>query len=63
MEANLKEMEPNPGEKETVVERQEIPNEEVAVQSLRACRRDDGLPRNDGVTSGMRETNLSGHGI
>jgi hypothetical protein len=29
-------MEPNPGEKEAVVERQEIPNEEVAIQSLRA---------------------------
>jgi hypothetical protein len=32
------EMEPNPGEKETAVERQEIPNEEVAVHSQRACR-------------------------
>jgi hypothetical protein len=31
-------MEPNPEEKEAVVERQEIPNEEVAIHSLRACR-------------------------
>lgn len=38
MEANLEKMEPNPGEKEAVVERQEIPNEEFASHSLRACR-------------------------
>jgi hypothetical protein len=31
-------MEPNSGEKEAVVERQEIPNEEVAIHSLRTCR-------------------------
>jgi hypothetical protein len=38
MEASIKEMKPNSGEKETVVERQEISNEEVAIHSLRACR-------------------------
>jgi hypothetical protein len=26
-------------------------------------KRDNGLPRNNGDTSGMREANLSGHGI
>jgi hypothetical protein len=36
MEANPEKMEPNPGEKEAVVERLEIPNEDVAIQSLRA---------------------------
>jgi hypothetical protein len=38
VEANLEKIEPNPGEKEAVVERQEIPNSEVAIHSLRACR-------------------------
>jgi hypothetical protein len=38
MEANIKKMEPNSGDKEAVVEQQKIPNEEVAVHSLRACR-------------------------
>jgi hypothetical protein len=39
MEASIKKMEPNSGEKkEAVVEWQKIPNEEVAVHSLRACR-------------------------
>jgi hypothetical protein len=38
MEASLEKMEPNPGEKEVAVGRQEIPNEEVAVHSLNACR-------------------------
>jgi hypothetical protein len=38
METSLKIMEPNSGEKEAVVERQKIPNEEVAVHSLRAWR-------------------------
>jgi hypothetical protein len=33
-----KKMEPNPGEKEAIVEWQEIPNEEVEIHSLRACR-------------------------
>jgi hypothetical protein len=37
MEASIKKMEPNSGEKEAVVGRQKIPNEEVAVHSLRAC--------------------------
>jgi hypothetical protein len=36
--ASIKKMEPNPGEKETAVERQEIPNEEIAVHFPRACR-------------------------
>jgi hypothetical protein len=35
MEANLVKMEPNPGEKEAVVERQETPNEEVTLYSPR----------------------------
>jgi hypothetical protein len=30
-------MESNSGEKEAVVEQQKIPNEEVAIHSLRAC--------------------------
>jgi hypothetical protein len=30
-------MEPNPGEKEAIAEQQEIPNEKVAIHSLRAC--------------------------
>jgi hypothetical protein len=38
MEANLVKMEPNPGEKEAAVERQETPNEEVAIYSLKECR-------------------------
>jgi hypothetical protein len=64
-EANREKMEPNPGEKEGVVERRKIPNEESAIHFLRACRKEtiDGLPRNDRVTSGMRGANLSGHGI
>jgi hypothetical protein len=37
MEASIKKMEPNPGEKETAVERQEFSNE-VAVHSRRTCR-------------------------
>jgi hypothetical protein len=32
-EASIKKMEPNPGKKETVLEKQEIPKEEVAVHS------------------------------
>jgi hypothetical protein len=38
MKARIKKMKPNSEEKETAVERQKIPNEEVAVHSLRACR-------------------------
>jgi hypothetical protein len=38
MGASIKKMEPNSGEVEAVVGRQKIPNEEVAVHSLRACR-------------------------
>jgi hypothetical protein len=37
METRLKNMEPNSGEKEAVVEWQKIPKEEVAIHSLRAC--------------------------
>jgi hypothetical protein len=33
MEANLEKMEPNPGEEEATLKRQEIPNEEVAIHS------------------------------
>jgi hypothetical protein len=38
MEASINKIEPNSGEKEAVAERQEIPNKEVAVHSLRACQ-------------------------
>jgi hypothetical protein len=38
MEASIKKMESNSGEKEAVLERQKIPNEKVAVHSLRARR-------------------------
>jgi hypothetical protein len=38
MEASIKKMEPNSGEKEVVVERQEISYEEVVIHSLRTCR-------------------------
>jgi hypothetical protein len=38
MEVNIKKMEPNLREKGAVVERRKIPNEEIAVHSLRACR-------------------------
>jgi hypothetical protein len=37
MEANPKKVEPNTGEKEAIVERQKIPNEEATIHSLRAC--------------------------
>jgi hypothetical protein len=33
-------MEPNPGEKEAIVEQQEIPNEEVVIHSLKACQKE-----------------------
>jgi hypothetical protein len=51
MEVNPGKMQPNQGEKGAVVERQEIPNEEVAIHSPRACRNEDGLPRSDGGQS------------
>jgi hypothetical protein len=38
MEASIKKIEPNSGEKEAVVEQQKIPNEEVSVHSPRACQ-------------------------
>jgi hypothetical protein len=38
VEDNLEKMEPNPGEKEAVVERQESPNEEVAIHSRKTWR-------------------------
>jgi hypothetical protein len=37
MEASPEKMEPNSGEKEVIVEQQEIPNKEAAIHSLRAC--------------------------
>jgi hypothetical protein len=40
MEANIVEMEPTPGEKEAAVERQETPNEDIAIYSLRECRKE-----------------------
>jgi hypothetical protein len=38
MEARINITEPNSGEEETAVEQQEIPNEKVAVHSLKECR-------------------------
>jgi hypothetical protein len=38
LEANLDNIEPNPGETEAVVERQQTTNEEVAINSPRACQ-------------------------
>jgi hypothetical protein len=38
MEANLEKMGLNPREKEAIVEQQEIPNEEIAIHSLKACQ-------------------------
>jgi hypothetical protein len=38
MEVSIKEIKPNSEEKETAMEQQEIPNEEVAVHSQRTCR-------------------------
>jgi hypothetical protein len=38
LEANLEKIEPNPGETEAVVERQETSNEEVVINSPRACQ-------------------------
>jgi hypothetical protein len=38
MEANLEKLETDPREKGDIVEQQKIPNEEVAIHSLRACR-------------------------
>jgi hypothetical protein len=40
VEANPEKIEPNLGEQEAVVERQEIPNEKAANHSVRACRRE-----------------------
>jgi hypothetical protein len=40
MEASLMEMKPNSGEKEAAVERQETPNEDVAIYCLRECRKE-----------------------
>jgi hypothetical protein len=36
-DANAEKMEPNPGEKEAIVEWQGITNKEEAIYSLRAC--------------------------
>jgi hypothetical protein len=63
MEANRMKMEPNPGETEAVQKRQENPNEGHNSLPKGMPKRDNGLPRNNGDTSGMREANLSGHGI
>jgi hypothetical protein len=38
MEVSVKKIEPNPEEKKTAMEQQEIPNEEVAVHSQRTCQ-------------------------
>jgi hypothetical protein len=40
MEGSLKKIESHSGEKEAIVERQKISNEEVSVHSLRACQRE-----------------------
>jgi hypothetical protein len=37
-EAKPEKMEPNPGEKEVIVERKKIPNEAATIHSLRACQ-------------------------
>jgi hypothetical protein len=47
-------MEPNSGGKEAAVERQKIPNEEVAIHYLRTCRSDNVLPENDGAKFGRK---------
>jgi hypothetical protein len=46
MEGNREKIEPNPGEKEAVVEGQEICNEEVAINSLWACQ-NERTPRQE----------------
>jgi hypothetical protein len=52
MEANLEKIEPNLGEQEAAVERQEIPNEEIAIHSLEGMpKRANGLPRSNKVQS------------
>jgi hypothetical protein len=48
--ANPQTIEPNPGEKETEMEQQEIPNEEVAVHSLRTCRTETAASQEDTET-------------
>jgi hypothetical protein len=47
METSLKKIEPNSEEKETVVEQHDIPNEEVAVHSLRTCRSETAASQED----------------
>jgi hypothetical protein len=51
METSLKNMESNPGEKETAVKQQEIPNEEVAFHSLRTCRSETAASHGDEARS------------
>jgi hypothetical protein len=48
--ANPEEIEPNSREKETAVEQQEIPNEEVAVHSQRTCRSETEASQEDTET-------------
>jgi hypothetical protein len=48
--ANPQTIEPNPGEKETEMEQQEIPNEEVSVHSLRTCRSETAASQEDTET-------------
>jgi hypothetical protein len=48
--ANPQKMEPNPGEKEDIVERQKIPNEEVTIHSLRTCRSETAASREETET-------------
>jgi hypothetical protein len=47
---NPEKMEPNSGEREAVMDRQEIPNEEVAVHSQRACRSETAASQEDTET-------------
>jgi hypothetical protein len=49
MEAHIKKMEPNPGEKKAVVERQ-FSNDEVAVHSQRTCRSETAASQEDTET-------------
>jgi hypothetical protein len=50
MEARIKKMEPNPGEKKAIVERQEFSNDEVAVHSQRTCRSKTAASQEDTET-------------
>jgi hypothetical protein len=58
--ANPETIGPNPGEKETSVKQQEIPNEEAAVHSLKECRSEKAASQEDtekpDLDSGMMQS-------